>query len=156
MNIYRQIKEKNIPLKGHYKITRTNIHTGKIEVFEYDNVITRAAWEMIANNFVDPTPTKSMFLMEAGLGTGTNTPSIEDTALQTEVYRNNLVSKSQDAGSPNIVLATAHFNATETSGTYREAGIFTEDNVLVSHVAINVSKTLSQTVTLDFSLTVGA
>lgn len=145
-----------IPLKGVYKFTVRDIHTGKVEVFEYENVVTRDFWELIANNIIDPTPDNSLYIMEAALGTGTDTPSVEDSALQTEVYRNNLVSKGQNSDNPNIVEATAHFNATEVSGTFREAGVFTVDNILVSHVAINVSKTTSQTLTWDFSLTVGA
>lgn len=81
-----QIKE-NTSLKGHYKFTLKNIHTGKIEVFEYDNIVTAACWTMVANNFADATPDNTMLLNKALLGTGTSTPATSDTQLQTEVYR---------------------------------------------------------------------
>lgn len=151
MNIHEALKA-NIPLKGHYKFTLTDINTGETEVFEYENVITAAYWEVIANNAVDPTPTSSILLSTAVLGTGSNTPSTSDTSLQTQVYTNNLASKSNVT---NVAYATAYFNATETSGTYREAGIKTADLVLASRVAINITKTTSQTMTMDWALTIG-
>lgn len=155
MNI--KINEKNISLKGHYKFTLKDIHTGVEQVFEYENVITAATWTMIANNFTDATPDNSMLLNKGLLGTGTSTPATTDTQLQTEVYRNNLASKSNVA---NLAYCTAFFNATETSGIYSEAGIVVDGTasantgVLVSRVAINITKTTSQTLTLEWTLTV--
>lgn len=152
-----KIKEKNISLKGHYKFTLKDIHTGEEQVFEYNNVVTTAAWTMIANNFTATAPDNTMMLNKAVLGTGTTTPATTDTQLQAEVYRNNLASKSNVA---NIAYATAYFNATETSGTYREAGIVVDGTagantgVLVSRVAINITKTSSQTLTLEWTLTI--
>lgn len=156
MNINKRVKEKT-SLKGHYKFTLTDIHTGKPQVFEYDNIITAAAWAMIANNLTDPTPDNSMLLNKAVLGTGTNAPATSDTQLQTETYRNDIASKSNVA---NIAYATAFFNAAETTGTYREAGIVVDGTasantgVLVSHVSINITKTSSQTMTLEWTLTI--
>lgn len=157
MNIHKKLKDK-IPLKGHYKFTLEDIYTGKKEVFEYDNVITQDAWEMIANNFTDPTPDYSMLLNKALLGTGTTAPQDTDNQLETEVYRNNLASKSNSA---NLAYATAYFNPTEVTGTFREAGIVVDGTgvintgLLVSRVAINITKTSSQTLTLDWTLTIG-
>jgi hypothetical protein len=158
MDIRKQLSPQNIALKGHYKFTLTDIHTGKIEVLEYDNIITSACWTMIANNFVDATPDNTMLVNKALLGTSTTTPATSDTQLGAETYRNNLASKSNVA---NLAYATAYFNATETSGTYREAGIVVDGTasantgVLISRVAINITKTTSQTLTLDWTLTVG-
>jgi hypothetical protein len=149
MNIAQALKE-NIPLKGVYTFTLTDIHTGEKEVYVYENVITAAYWELIANNVVDPTPT-SMLLTEAVLGSGTSTPATSDTALQTETYRNTIFSKSNLA---NVASITAFFNATETSGTFREAGLVTGDDILASRVAINITKTTSQTMTFDWTLTI--
>lgn len=172
---------QQLSLKGHYKFTRLTLETDehrriddamsvmqefgldatplreylesvcKKEVFEYENVVTTAYKTALANNSTDPTPTNSILFATAALGTGTNAPVAGDTALQTQVYSNNLASKSNTA---NVAYATAYFNATETSGTYREAGIKTADLLLVSRVAINITKTTSQTLTLDWSLTI--
>src|SRR6185295_4884688 len=114
--IRKKIKKQNVSLKGHYKFTLRDIHTGQIQVFEYDNIVTAAAWAMVANNFADATPDNTMLLNKAVLGTGTNTPATTDTQLQTETYRNDLASKSDVA---NVAYATAYFNPTETTGTYR-------------------------------------
>lgn len=152
----QQIQEK-ISLKGHYKFTLTDIHTGKQEVFEYDNIVTAVTWTMIANNFTDATPDNTMLLNKGILGSGTNTPATTDTQLQTETYRNNLASKSNVT---NVASATAYFNATETTGTYREAGIVVDGTgtantgILVSRVAINITKSSSQTLTLEWTLTI--
>ncbi len=159
MNLTQVITEKNILLHGHYKFTLKDIHTSEEQVFEYDNIITAACWAMIANNLVDATPDNTMLVNKAVLGSGTNTPATSDTQLQTETYRNNLASKSNVA---NLAYTTAYFNATETSGTYREAGMVVDGTasantgVLVSRVAINITKTTSQTLTLDWIITVGA
>lgn len=156
MNIRKNLNQ-HISLKGHYRFTLKDIHTGEEQVFEYDNVVTSATWTMIANNFADATPDNTMLLNKAVLGSGTSTPATSDTQLQTETYRNNLASKSNVA---NVVSATAFFNATETSGTYREAGIVVDGTgsantgVLVSRVAINITKSTSQTLTLEWSLTI--
>jgi hypothetical protein len=156
MNIQKKLPQK-VSLKGHYTFTLEDIHTGEKQVFEYENVVTADCWEMIANNLTDPTPTYSMLLNKALLGTGTNTPATTDHQLQTEVYRNNLASKSNTA---NLAYATAYFNPTEVTGTFREAGIVVDGTgtantgLLVSRVAINITKTSSQTLTLDWILTI--
>lgn len=148
-------QKENITLKGVYTFTLEDIHTGEKQVFKYENVVTKAAWTMIANNFTDPTPDNSMLINKAVLGTGTNAPNVNDTQLQTETYRNNLASKSNVQ---NIAYATAYFNATEVTGTFREAGLVVDGTntantgLLVSHVAINITKTTSQTLTMDWTL----
>lgn len=161
MNLKQSITEKNKGLKGHYKFTLRDIYTGEEQIFEYDNVVTAACWTMVANNLTDATPDNSMLLNKALLGTGANTgvnaPAVGNTQLVTEVYRNNLASKSNVA---NLAYATAFFNATETTGTYTEAGIVVDGTasantgVLVSRVAINITKSSSQTLTLEWTLTI--
>ena len=149
------IKE-NTSLKGHYKFTLKDINTGEEQVFEYDNIIPTSGRTLIANNLTDATPNNPILLNKAALGTGTNTPANADTTLQTETYRNDLASRTNAA---NIAYATAFFNATETTGTYREAGIFADGaagadtGILFSRVAINITKTNTQTLTLDWVLT---
>lgn len=156
MNLTKSLKD-NISLKGHYTFTLEDIHTGEKQIFEYENLITEDAWEMIANNLTDPTPTYSMLINKAVLGTGTTPPAITDHQLQTEVYRNNPASKSNAA---NLAYVTAYFAATEVSGTFREAGLVVDgtgtanSGLLFSHVAINITKTTSQTLTLDWTLTI--
>jgi rhamnose utilization protein RhaD (predicted bifunctional aldolase and dehydrogenase) len=150
------IKEKT-SLKGHYKFTLRDIHTGEVQVFEYDNIIPITGRTLIANNLTDATPDNNIRLNKAALGTGTNTPANSDTQLQTETYRNDLASRTN---ADNIAYVSAFFSATEVTGTFREAGIFADGasgantGVLFSRVAINITKTNTQTLTLDWTLTI--
>lgn len=160
MNLKKQIVA-NITLKGHYKFTLTDVQTGEVEVFEYDNIVPDTAKVMIANNFVDPSPDHSMLINKAALGTGINPPDAADVKLQTEVYRNNLASKSNGVASDEkIAYATAYFNATEVTGAFKEVGIFAgggsgaDTGILVSRTNINITKSNTQTMTFDFSLTI--
>lgn len=149
-------KEK-VCLKGHYKFTLRDIHTGEVQVFEYENLIPTVGRTMIANNLANTSPTNVMYAKYIELGSGTTAPANGDTTLETSVYRNAVASRTNAS---NIAYVTAFFNATETSGTYREAGIFCDGTasagtgVLLSRVAINVTKTTSQTLTIDWTLTI--
>lgn len=121
------------------------------------NIVPTVARQMIANNLTSSTPTNVMYAKYIELGSGTNAPANGDTTLQTSVYRNAVASRTNAS---NVGYVTAFFNATETSGTYREAGIFCDGTasagtgILLSRVAINVTKTTSNTLTIDWTLTI--
>ena len=129
----------------------------KTEVVFADNIVPTVGRTMIANNLTDATPTNSMLINYAALGSDGTTPANGDTTLGTEVYRNVIASLTN---ANNIAYATAFFNATETSGTYAEAGIFsdatatTDSGILLSHVLISVTKSTSETLTIDWELTI--
>jgi hypothetical protein len=151
------IKEK-VALKGVYTFTIRDAKTGKIKrIYKYENIIPTVGRQMIANNLTNAVPTNLMRIKYAELGTGTNTPSNSDVALQTSSYRNAIASITNAS---NIAYATAFFGAAECSGTYKEAGIFCDGNasagtgVLLSRVAINIVKTTSETLTIDWTLTI--
>jgi hypothetical protein len=122
-----------------------------------NNIVPTVGRAMIANNLGNSSPTNVMYAKYIELGSGTNTPANSDTALQTSSYRNAVASRTNAS---NVAYVTGFFNATETSGTYREAGIFSDGTasagtgVLVSRVAINVTKTTSNTLTIDWTLTI--
>jgi len=72
------------------------------------------------------------------------------------VYRNAIASRTNAV---NVGYATAFFNQTEVTGTFREAGIFcnasgtANSGVLLSHVNINVTKSNTQKLTIDWMMT---
>lgn len=151
-------KEEQICLKGHYKFTIRDAKTGKVKrVYEYENIIPTVGRTMLANNLTDPAPTNDPRVNYVALGTGTNVPANGDTTLQTEVYRNAVASQTN---SNNIAYCTGFFTAVEDSGTYREAGIFADGGagadtgVLISRVAINVTKSNTETLTIDWTITI--
>lgn len=129
----------------------------RTEKVVYENIVPTVGRTMIANNLTNSVPTNSPLIKYAELGSGTNTPANGDTALQTSTYRNAIASRTNAS---NVAYATAFFSATETSGTYREAGIFCDGSatagtgILLSRVAINVTKSTSETLTIDWTLTI--
>lgn len=141
---------------GMYRFTLEDVVTGKKEIKYYHNLVPTVGLTNIANNLTSASPTYTLKVNYAALGSGTNTPAAGDTTLQTEVYRNAIASTTNAS---NVAYATAFFNQTETTGTYREAGIFAaatgtaNSGVLTSRVAINVTKTNTQKLTIDWTIT---
>lgn len=111
---------------------------------------------MIMNNLTDATPDNTMLIDYTSLGTGTNAPANGDTQLQTEVFRKVTASRSNAS---NVGYVSAFYTTTETSGTYRECGLHSNatatanSGILVVRAAINITKTTSQTLTIDHTLT---
>lgn len=129
----------------------------RVDVLFVDNLVPTVGRTLIANNLTDATPTNTMLLTHGVLGSSTTAPANGDTQMGTETYRNAIASITN---ANNIAYATAFFSATETSGTYREAGIVSNgtgsanSGILVSHVAINVTKSTSESLTIDWELTI--
>lgn len=150
---------EGIKLKGVYTFTIRNAKTGRIKrIYRYENLITTVGLTMIANNLTATSPTNVMRIKVSALGTGTTPPAAEDTTLETEVFRKLIASEVNDVST---AYYSAFYTASETSGTYREVGIFcdadaavTDDGILFSHAAINVTKSLLETLTIDYTLTI--
>lgn len=128
-----------------------------IRILEYANLIPTVGRTMIANNLTSTSPTNTMRINYVALGTGVTAPANGDTTLQTETYRNAVASQTNAS---NIAYATGFFTATETSGTFRETGLFSNgtaaanSGVLFSRVAINITKAVTETLTVDWTITI--
>jgi len=153
----QHIKE-SVKVSGKLKITVRDIATGEVKrVYEYNNLNPLVMKSMIMNNLIEDVPTNSMSINYVALGTGTNAPAAGNTQLQTETYRNIIASKTQDN---NVGYITGFFSDLEVSGTFREIGLFSNatasanSGVLVSRVAINVAKSTSESLTVDWTLTI--
>lgn len=152
------MNEEKVALKGIYDFTVRDAKSGMwLRKYRYANIVPTVGRTMIANNLTNASPTNVMKITHCALGTNAAAPANSDTQLGTETYRNAIASITN---SSNIAYATGFFNATETSGTFLEAGIFSNgtgtanSGVLVSHVAISVTKSTSVTLTLDWTLTI--
>lgn len=150
--------QENIGLKGKYKFTFRDAVTGKVtKVKFYENLIPTVARTMIANNLTNTVPTNVMRINYTALGTGTNAPANGDTKLQTESYRKLVASETNSA---NKGYCTAFYTAVECNGTYREAGLFSDatatadSGILFSRVAINITKTITESLTIDYEITI--
>lgn len=127
----------------------------RVEVVE--NLIPTVGRTMIANNLTDASPDNVMRANYIALGTGGTAPANANTQLGTEVYRNAVASETN---ANNVAYVTGFFSATETTGTYAEAGIFcngtasANTGVLLSRVLITVTKSSVETLTIDWTLTI--
>jgi len=156
-NIKKQ--EKSVAV-GIYRFTLEN-PDGSKEVKIYHNVLTMDFFEMIMDNLTNPTPTNDVLLSHALLGDDATAVTENDHKLGNEVYRNPIASKTKVG---NVAYVTAFFTQTEVSGTFKEAGIVSDGNdweggdgkdtgVLVSHVNIDVTKSNTQKLTIDWMFT---
>lgn len=152
-----QAENKDLKLKGVYTFTLRNAITGEIEGKHiYENLVPATALALIASLIGQSSSANAGKVTHCALGSGTTAPASGNTTLETEVYRNAIASLNSVGA---VVYATGFFSAPETSGTYREAGIFIDgtgtanSGTLLSRVAINITKTTSQTLTLDWTLT---
>ena len=127
----------------------------KITIVE--NLIPTVARAAIAMHLTNVTPTPSALRITfSALGTGATAPANGDTLLQTETFRKAIASQTN---SNNVAYATAFYTAAEVSGTFAEAGLFIAGSItantgtLFSRVAISITKTLTETLTIDYTVT---
>jgi hypothetical protein len=94
------------------------------------------------------------------IGTGTTAPATTDTALETELDRNALDSKTQGTGSDtNKVTYTCTWAAGDGTGAITEAGIFNSASAgtMLSRVTFDVkNKGAGDSLTLTWTLTFSA
>ena len=151
----KQAKEK-AGMLGVWRFTLEDVVTGKKTIKYYKNIVCKVGRTMIANNLTDPTPDNDMLANYAALGSNVAVVSENDTILGTETYRNAVASRTN---ADNIAYITAFFNQTEVTGTFKEAGIFcdatgvADSGILLSHVNIDITKTNTQKLTIDWTLT---
>lgn len=153
----REIKQRKDSGLEFMSLVRELNSICRTEKIVFENIIPTVGRTMIANNLTSASPTNVMKLTHCALGSSSTSPTNADTQLGTEVYRNAIASLSN---ANNVGYATGFFTTTETTGTYAECGIFSNgtgtanSGVLLSHVLISITKTNTQTLTLDWTLTI--
>jgi len=152
-----QAENSGINFKGVYTFTLRNAVTNEIEHVEtVDNLVPTGALALIATLLGSSTGANAGKISHCAVGSNTTAPANGDIKLGTETYRNAIASLTSTGA---VVYATGFFSASEAIGTHREAGIFingsgtVDSGTLLSHVAINLTKTGTQTLTLDWTLT---
>lgn len=120
------------------------------------NIIVNTGLSVIARLLSNDT-TYSGYPNYVGLGTGTTAVTVNDTKLETETFRNQQFSASfQDQ----TALITAFFDAGEVEGTFKEFGNFidgtatTDSGILFSHINVNWTKNLIDTMTVSQEYTI--
>ena len=152
------MENEMIRIEGVYKFTLENIYTGEKKEFIYKNLIPTVARSAIASHLTNAIPVPTLLRATyTALGTGVNVPANSDTQLQTETFRKAIASQTN---ANNVAYMTAFYTAPEVSGTFLEAGIFLAGTIafnsgtLFSRVAINITKTTSETLTIDYTVTI--
>lgn len=151
-----QLKNEVIVPSGKILITLRNIYTGKITQDLVNNMFVTAGKYSVAQGLRDVN--KGM-ITYCALGTGITAPALADTQLQTEIFRK-LISVRSTVN--NTTTFQTFFTTSEGNGILREAGLFGDDataisgsGILFARAAINRVKSLSDTLTLSWAITVG-
>jgi len=152
-----KIKE-NLSMSGKLKTVIRDAETGFVKrTTYYNNVICTVGKSMIADNLTNASPDNVMRINYVALGSDATAPVASDATLGTETYRNTVASETN---SDNIAYISAFFGQTEVTGTFAEAGLFSDggagadSGILVSHVAISETKSAVETLTIDWQITI--
>lgn len=132
-----------------------------VREMRFHNIIPTVGRQRIAKALIAGiASTGEISVNKSALGTGTTTPVNGDTTLDTETYRKDIASLSQNA---NIAYFTAFYTASDTSGTFYEHGIFingtasADTGVLLSRVLLNaptgITKSGTETLTIEHQIT---
>jgi hypothetical protein len=120
------------------------------------NMCVKVGRTMIVNNLTSSSPTNAMRITYGAVGTNAAAPTDADTQLGTELARATVASATN---SDNVGYVTLFFGYSAANGALKEAGLFSDasatvnSGVLVSHAAINVTKANTNTLTIDWTLT---
>lgn len=152
------MQKEDIGLVGVWTFTLKNVLTGKIRRIVQNNIIPTVGRQQIAKAISGALI--GLADIEANytsLGTGVTPPANSDVKLETEVYRKNVASATNDQ---NKLYLTAFYEAAEVTGTFKEAGIHLngtgtpDSGVLFSRVAIDITKSGTETLTIDYEVTI--
>ena len=126
---------------------------GKLKDFrEIHNLVTTAGKQHIADQLSSSPGGSAMSHM--AVGTGTNAAAVGDTALQTELDRNALTSRT-DSGA--VVTYVGDWAAGDGTGAITEAGIFNASSsgtMLARSVFSAINKGAGDTLQITWTLTI--
>ena len=143
--------------KGVLRFTFRDAKTNEIiRENRYKNIMTTAYFTMIGARLVGGSDDTDITYGAVGTG-GAVSPAIGDTTLDTEDTRVVLAARSSSSG---IVSLTAYFGPADANGTLTEFAWFgngatgaADSGTMINHAAITETKTSSETMTVDGTLT---
>ena len=154
------LKEKEgSKLIGEWKFTIRDAKTGAIKrVQTYKNLIPTSGRNNVAKALAgDLSAIAEAEINFTSLGTDATAPTNGDTTLGTETFRKAVASSTSSA---NQLFVTAFYTAVEVTGTFSEAGLHidgtgaVDSGVLFSRVIISVTKSATETLTIDYTVTI--
>lgn len=134
--------------------------TGRIKDVNFvKNLITTVGKNSMADALQGTTANSKGIITYCAVGTDATAPEVANTTLGVEIFRK-LVSVRSVSG--NAALFQTYFTTSEANGTLREAGLFGDDasgtadsGTLFAHVAINRTKTSNDTLSINWTVTIG-
>lgn len=163
-------KQEGVGFKGIWKFTKREAidcqehggygicECGAIKsIQEYDNIIPTVGRSILVEGLSGGlSDISDLEINFTSLGTGSTAPANGDTTLETETFRKAVASATFDS---NQLFITAFYTAPEVSGTFAEAGVHIkgtaspDTGTLFSRVAIDVTKAVTETLTIDYITT---
>lgn len=128
---------------------------GTVENWDVDNLVVTTGRNHIADQLSDQTEAA---MSHMAIGEGTTTQILADTALESEVSRKALTSKTQGSGSDaNKVVYVADWAAGEGTGAITEAGLFnsaTAGTMLTRTTFAAKNKDVGDSLSIQWTLTI--
>jgi len=145
---------------GAVAIILADAITGRIKDVNYvKNLITTAGKTSMAAALQGATTNNQGIITYCAVGTDGTAPAAGNTDLGTELYRKLISVRSNTA---NAALFQTYFTTGEANGLLLEAGLFGDDatstlgsGTLFAHVAISRTKTSNDTLTINWTVTIG-
>jgi hypothetical protein len=123
-----------------------------------DNLMTNAGEAHIADQLASAPDESAMSHM--AIGTGTTAPTSADTALEFQIDRNALTSRTQGAaGDDNDIIYVGDWAAADGTGAITEAGILNSsaDGTLLARATFAaINKGAADTLKITWTVTIGA
>ena len=156
-------KIESLNIKGIWKFVFTDVNTGEIRTYKYENIICdtgriRAA-QLFVGESVNPYNSSKAYM---AVGTGVGTPAVTDTALFNEPGGTNFRILITDiARVNNIITYHAYYGTGDAIGNISESGLFCvdagispADNIMLNHLVYSPAQPKTDTSTLDVYLEV--
>lgn len=147
-----------LKMRGDLHFLIKDEETGKVKLDEWDrNLIVTVGKNHVADQLSDQGEAAMGYM---AIGTGTNSAAAGDTALQVELDRNALTSKTQGTGGDaNKVTYIGDWPPGDGTGAITEAGIFNSPSagtMLSRSVFAVKNKGASDSLTITWVLTISA
>lgn len=124
-------KKEKIGVKGVWEITTFDVNTGEIKEKEIkENMIVNTGLERLAKLL---NGVSTVYFDYIAIGSGNTTPAETDTALESELSRLQATT-SYEADYKSVLERTFLF---DTAQVVREAGTFTNDDVMLNRVVFS-------------------
>ena len=153
----KSIKE-TVARKGKLLIELFDEKGGLKEKREIHNLMTNVGEAHIADQLSSAPDESAMSHMS--IGTGTTAPTSANTALEFQIDRNALTSRTQGAGGDdNDVIYVGDWAAADGTGAITEAGIFNSSasgTLLARATFAAINKGASDTLKITWTVTIGA